>query len=156
MGHRPRPRRVALTPGDGRLTVSFTPGSDGGSSITAIEYQLDNGVWVDTGSLNSPFTIAGLTNGTPYSVAVRARNAIGAGAASATATATPRTVPGAPTLGHRNQRGLVVTGVVGRARLERRRADHRLCRQRLQRADRWFAGRFVHDQRCAVVFGRSG
>lgn len=92
------PTAITVSEGDGHLSVAFTPGSDGGSAITAIQYQLDGGAWLDTGSLTGPFTIGGLTNGTSYDVAVRARSAIGAGEASATVSATPRTVPGAPTM----------------------------------------------------------
>jgi hypothetical protein len=90
------PTGVTLEPGDGVLRVSFTAGADGGSAVTAVEYRLDGAGWVDAGSLTSPFTIGGLTNGTTYDVAVRTRNAVGAGAASATVSGTPRTIPSAP------------------------------------------------------------
>jgi hypothetical protein len=90
------PRDVTLTPGDGRLVVQFAPGSDGGSAITRFEYRLDGGAWVDAGSLSSPITISGLTNGTPYQVEIRAVSSIGAGDASAPVSGTPSTVTSAP------------------------------------------------------------
>ena len=96
------PTGASLVAGNGTLVLTFAPGGDGGSPITAIEYQLDGGSWVDPGSLSSPLTIDELDNGRSYSVAVRARNAVGPGTASATSSGTPRTVPGAPT-------GVVVT-----------------------------------------------
>ena len=92
------PTAVSLAAGDGTLVFTFTAGADGGSPITAIEYQLNGvGGWTDPTSLSSPLTVAGLNNGVSYSIAVRARNAVGTSDASAALTATPRTVPGAPT-----------------------------------------------------------
>jgi hypothetical protein len=93
----PNAPTVTLTPLNQAVQVAFTESSDGGSPISAIEYRLDAGDWVDAGTLSSPFTIASLTNGTAYGVEVRADNAIGAGAASTPAAATPLTVPDAPT-----------------------------------------------------------
>ena len=88
---------IALTAGAGSIVVAFSFGTDGGSPVTNLEYSLDNGEhWVDPGTLSSPFTIGSLTNGTPYSVMLRADNAIGNGASSVPASTTPRTVPGAP------------------------------------------------------------
>jgi hypothetical protein len=88
---------IALTAGNGSLSVAFTLGTDGGSPVTGLEYSLDGGAsWVSTGTLSSPFTIGGLSNGTAYGVMLRADNAIGNGAASVPASTTPRTVPGAP------------------------------------------------------------
>jgi predicted RNA-binding protein with TRAM domain len=88
---------VSLTSSDQSITAAFTLPSDGGSPITAVEYRLNGGAWFDAGTLSSPFTILGLTNGTPYSVEVRADNAMGVGAASTPASATPASVPGMPT-----------------------------------------------------------
>ncbi len=89
---------VALTAGESSISVAFSLSTDGGSPLNSLEYSLDNGAhWVDPGTLSSPFTIAPLDNGTPYSLVMRADNAIGHGVSSAPATATPRTIPGAPT-----------------------------------------------------------
>ncbi|MBN9606390.1 MAG: fibronectin type III domain-containing protein [Actinomycetales bacterium] len=88
---------IAATAGDSSVTIAFSLGTDGGSPVTGLEYSLDGGAsWVATGTLSSPFTIGGLSNGTAYSVSLRAVNAIGEGAASVPASTTPRTRPGAP------------------------------------------------------------
>ena len=84
-----------VTPGISTLTVEFTvPSSDGDSTILDYAYSLNGGAsWTTqatTGSApNLTMTIGGLTNGTPYSVLVRARNAVGNGAASGAGTGTP-------------------------------------------------------------------
>lgn len=91
------PTGASTTPVDGGLRVQFTLGSDGGSPITDIEYQLDGGAWVSAGALSSPITITGLTNGQTYGVRVRVVNAIGNGAATASVNGTPSALPGAPT-----------------------------------------------------------
>ncbi len=89
---------IAITPGDGSLTVAITPGFDGGSAVTSWQYRLNGGTWTSTGSLAASFTVFGLTNATSYDISVRATNAAGIGAAAATASATPRTVPAAPSI----------------------------------------------------------
>ena len=68
----------------------------GSSPITGYDYQLNGGVWHSAGSTTSPLTISGLTNGTSYTVALRATSAAGAGDPSTTLTATPFTAPDAP------------------------------------------------------------
>ena len=78
------PTGLAATAGDGSVSVSFTAPSDtGGAAVTDYEYQLDGGNWVSAGTTASPIVITGLTNGTSYSIALRAVNAAGAGTASA-------------------------------------------------------------------------
>ncbi len=93
------PTEVTASPGDSAVTVSFTAPADGGSAITAYEYSLDGGAtWTalsTTGSVTG--TIAGLTNGTAYSVQVRAVNTTGAGPATTPVSVTPATSPDAPT-----------------------------------------------------------
>ncbi|MGD0882481.1 MAG: putative Ig domain-containing protein [Acidimicrobiales bacterium] len=88
---------LTLVPADGALTVEATLGGDGGSPVTGMDYSLDGGAFVPTGTTNATFTVPDLVNGTSYSVAVRADNAIGDGTPSAPASATPVAVPGAPT-----------------------------------------------------------
>jgi hypothetical protein len=78
------PTGLAATAGDGSVSVSFTaPSNTGGAAVTDYEYQLDGGNWVSAGTTASPIVITGLTNGTSYSIALRAVNAAGAGTASA-------------------------------------------------------------------------
>jgi hypothetical protein len=89
---------VTLTPLNQSIRVTYSLSGDGGSPVSAIEYSVDGGsTWSDAGSLTSPFTISGLTNGTAYAVRVRADNIVGSGTASTVASTTPRTLPDAPT-----------------------------------------------------------
>ena len=51
------------------------PSSDGGAAITRYEYAIDaSGTWIDAG-LDLQETVPDLTNGQPYTFAVRAVNA---------------------------------------------------------------------------------
>ncbi|RID97777.1 beta strand repeat-containing protein, partial [Simplicispira hankyongi] len=96
------PTGLSATPGNAQATISFTAGSDNGSPITNYQYSLDAGAhWTSftPAATSSPVSITGLTNGTAYSVTLRAVNAGGGGAASAAVGVTPYTVPGAPTIG---------------------------------------------------------
>lgn len=80
---------VATGSGAGELdvTIASLP-SDGGATITDIEYELDaSGTWVSSGGTTS-FTITGLTAATSYDVRLRAVNSVGAGAAGNTESAT--------------------------------------------------------------------
>ena len=86
------PTNVTGTPGDSQVSVAFTaPADDGGSEITNYEYQLNAGVWFpfSPAVTGSPVKITGLTNGTAYSVALRAVNTAGAGASSTAISVTP-------------------------------------------------------------------
>ncbi len=76
------PTGVAATPGDAQASIAWTPGSDGGSAITRVEFALDDTTAVDdsTTTTASPHTITGLTNGQSYVVYVRTVNSAGAGA----------------------------------------------------------------------------
>ena len=93
------PTSLDATPGNGTASVAFTPGQDGLSTITNYEYTLDDATWtaLSPAVTAGPVTIPGLTNGTAYSIKLRAVNGVGVGAASSAVTVTPRTVPGAPT-----------------------------------------------------------
>ncbi len=96
------PTSLSATPGNGSGSISFTAGADGGASISNYEYQLDGGSWTALSPADtiSPVTIPGLTNGTTYSVKLRAVNTAGAGTASSAVSLTPVspvTVPDAPT-----------------------------------------------------------
>ncbi len=95
------PTISSIVAGNSTLAVTYAPftsGNDGGSAISGVEYSLDNGVtWSNAGTLADPFTISSLSNGTIYSVELRADNGVGTGPASFAASGTPFTVPGAPT-----------------------------------------------------------
>ncbi len=80
------PTALIGTSASGEILISFTGGSDGGSPITNYEYSLDNGVtYTALSPASGPIlsiTIAGLTNGIPYRVRIRAVNGVGIGSAS--------------------------------------------------------------------------
>jgi len=73
------PTGLSATAQDQAASISFTAGSDGGSPILDYEYQLDGGEWESAGTTSSPVVIEDLSNGTTYSVKLRATNAIGDG-----------------------------------------------------------------------------
>jgi Ca2+-binding RTX toxin-like protein len=108
------PTGVSAVAGNAQATVSWTPGSDGGSPITSFRVQIRTGTTVvRTVTGISPTAtstvVTGLTNGTAYNFRVRAVNAIGVGPLSTASTAvTPTatgggggttTAPATPTIG---------------------------------------------------------
>jgi hypothetical protein len=94
------PTNLSATRGDKSLSVSFTPGANNGAAISNYEYSIDNGAtWraMSPTVASSPLAISGLTNGTDYSVKLRAVNLKGSGASSEAATGRPAIAPAAPT-----------------------------------------------------------
>jgi len=96
------PTLLVATPGDGSASISFTAGADGGRAITKYQYTTDDGsTWTDAVGTTSPVTLSGLTNGTNYSIKLRAVNSVGDGVKSSTAVSvtpvSPVSVPAAPT-----------------------------------------------------------
>ena len=95
------PRRLAATPGDEEVVLTWqAPADNGGAAILRYEYRLQAGAgtfgeWTAvpdsaTGGANAVrYRVTGLTNGTAYTVEVRAVNSAGASAA-VRVTATPR------------------------------------------------------------------
>jgi len=84
------PLSLCVIPTDGELTIFFLPGSNGGSPITNYQYST-NGVTFTSFSpaqTASPVTVSGLTNGTVYTIYLRAINAVGS-SASSSVTAAP-------------------------------------------------------------------
>jgi hypothetical protein len=89
----------SITPGNGQLSVAFTaPSSNGGSTITDYKCSIDGGAYFSLATTTSPFVLSSLTNGTAYSISIKAVNSIGDGAASNSVSGTPRTVPSASTI----------------------------------------------------------
>jgi hypothetical protein len=72
--------------GDGSASVSFTPGSNGGSAITGYTVTSSPGSLTGTGA-SSPITVTGLTNGIEYTFTVTATNAIGTSSSSSASNA---------------------------------------------------------------------
>ncbi len=97
------PTSLAAIPGDGRVSLSWTAPTDGGSAITSYTIKLGTASGAYARSVAATGTSAvveGLPNGRAHFFVVTASNAIGESAASAEVTATPtdgRTPPGAPT-----------------------------------------------------------
>ena len=105
IGRPSAPAAPTLTTGNAQMTATWTAASDNGSAITDYDVQYCStncdmvGNWTslpdatDSTALNA--TITGLTNGTTYSVRVRAENSNGAGPWS-TASSIKAGLPGAP------------------------------------------------------------
>jgi len=93
---------VSGTGVSGQVSIAFTaPSSDGGSAITNYQYSIDDGATFITLSpvqTSNPLIITGLTNGTTYTVLLKAVNAAGESEVStASGSVTPYTNPSAPT-----------------------------------------------------------
>ena len=96
------PTSLVATAGNAQISVAFTAGATGGSAITSYKYSLNGGAYITADQTASPIIITGLTNGTPYTVKLRAVNENGDGAESAESNSvTPNipvsTTPDAPT-----------------------------------------------------------
>ena len=94
------PTISAITPENGKLSVDFSaPSSNGGALISNYEFSTDNGSsWTprSPSSTATPIEIPGLTNGTSYTVSIRAVNSEGGGVASNAVSGTP-IAPSSPT-----------------------------------------------------------
>ena len=94
------PNLVSFTFSGTSATISFTPGSNGGSEITSYQYSIDNGATYITPSpviTASPITISGLTIGTVYLFKLRAINVVGIGSESSALSVVIPIAPSAPT-----------------------------------------------------------
>ena len=91
------PTITSVTAGNGVATVYYTNGSSNGSPITMQKYSLNGGSYIDV-SAETPIVLSGLTNGTPYSVAIQSVNSDGTSASSKSMVFVPRDVPSKPTI----------------------------------------------------------
>jgi LPXTG-motif cell wall-anchored protein len=92
------PTITTVTAGNGSLSIAFTPGNNGVPAVTNYMYSTDgaNYTALSPASVTSTFTINGLTNGTTYSVTIKAVNAIGDSLASNAMNGTPTAPAAAP------------------------------------------------------------
>jgi fibronectin type 3 domain-containing protein len=103
-----QPRDLSAIPGNGLVTLTWTPpSSNGGSPITS--YSITNN---PSGGLVSSITdisaiVSGLINGISYSFTVIARNAVGDSSGAISNTVTPNTIPSAPTISATSDIGLI-------------------------------------------------
>jgi len=91
---------VATYAGSGAVEISFTPGSNGGQTITNYQYSINCGASFTP--LNpvdgiSPVSITGLTNGQAYCIELKAVNSVDAGIASSSVQYTAYGPVDAPT-----------------------------------------------------------
>jgi len=97
----PAPTALSAVAAGTSVTVSFTQGSNNGSTITNYQYSLNGGstfVAFSPAQSGSPVIISGLALNTSYSIQLKAVNAVGVGAASATLAVTTLNVASAPTI----------------------------------------------------------
>ena len=96
------PKIVSIKSGNGRVTLGiWAPRRYDRTGITGYEYTLNDGaVWnaVDSASAGRSLVIAGLDNGTSYTVKVRARSSRVRGLASKARVVMPRAVASAPVI----------------------------------------------------------
>jgi hypothetical protein len=92
----------SITATSGTLAIYFTAGVARGSTTTNYQYSANNGAWTNrpTGTTASPITLTGLTNGTGYTIRIRAVTNAGNSDTSTAVTETPTaiTVTGDATL----------------------------------------------------------
>lgn len=88
-----RPANQSYSAGNSSVSINFSPPeNDGGAAVTNYAYSTDDGVtWItrSPASTASPITISGITDGTTYSVRLRAINPFGAGQISLPITVKP-------------------------------------------------------------------
>ena len=86
------PTGLSVTNGNGQVTIAFTAGTNNGSTITNYQYSIDGGTNFAAFSPPqnaSPVIVSGLTNGTNYSLALKAMNAAGDGSSSEIVSGSP-------------------------------------------------------------------
>ena len=79
------PTSLSAVPSLTSVAISFTaPTNDGGATITNYEYNINGGSFIafSPADATSPVTISGLSQGTSYTITLKAVNIVGAGPAS--------------------------------------------------------------------------
>jgi hypothetical protein len=84
----------SITATNGQLTIYFTPGAARGSTTSTYQYSSNNGAWTNrpTSTNASPITLTGLTNGTGYTIRLRAVTNAGNSDTSTAVTETPTAI----------------------------------------------------------------
>ena len=84
----------SITATSGTLAIYFTAGAARGSTTTSYQYSSNNGAWTNrpTGTTASPITLTGLTNGTGYTIRLRAVTNAGNSDSSTAVTETPTAI----------------------------------------------------------------
>ncbi len=84
----------SITATSGQLAIYFTPGAARGSTTTTYQYSSNGGAFTNrpTGTTASPLILTGLTNGTGYTIRLRATTNAGAGDSSTAVTETPTSI----------------------------------------------------------------
>lgn len=84
----------SITATSGQLAIYFTPGAARGSTTTTYQYSSNGGAFINrpTGTTTSPLILTGLTNGTGYTIRLRATTNAGAGDSSTAVTDTPTAI----------------------------------------------------------------
>ncbi|CAN2230885.1 Fibronectin type III [Candidatus Planktophila vernalis] len=85
------PTSLSGAASDGAAVISFTAGSTGGAAISNYKYSIDgtNYTALSPADAASPVTIPGLTNGTAYTIYLKAVNSAGDSVASSSVSVTP-------------------------------------------------------------------
>ncbi len=94
------PYYITGTTGNQQITLSFTPGETFGYPIINYLYSYDGVTYVEFSPpvTSNSVTLTGLTNGTPYTIFLKAKSEISVGKyTSLPVTFTPSTLPDAPT-----------------------------------------------------------
>lgn len=93
------PKFLNATPGDRRITISYTEGNVNGSPLISYLYSFDGITFIEFSppTVATTVTFFGLTNGTTYTIYLKSRNRNGISVASEPVVATPFTVPNQPT-----------------------------------------------------------
>lgn len=98
------PTNLVGTPTAGQVSVAFTPGAAGSSPITNYFYSIDGGVTFIACSpavTASPVVITGLTTGSTYSIALKARTDVGLSDPSQVISVLVAVPPSAPVFAYR-------------------------------------------------------